>query len=126
MHPANDEMALVAPEFFVPDVAAAVTYYTDKLGFRKLRADPTFAIVMLGEAVVMLAHESLYQGTPGNPRGGAVDIRIMVPDVDAMRARCLENGVDIVHDIGDRFYGLRDFIIRDPSGFRIRFASPLT
>jgi hypothetical protein len=27
--------------------------------------------------------------------------------------------------IGDRYYGLRDFTIRDPDGFGVRFASVL-
>jgi hypothetical protein len=66
----NDELALVAPEFFVPNVDEAVRFYCDKLGFRLLRADPAFAIVMLGQAVVMLAHESLYPPmAPGERRG---------------------------------------------------------
>ena len=31
-----------------------------------------------------------------------------------------------MNPIGDREYGLRDFIISDPFGFRLRFASALT
>jgi hypothetical protein len=30
-----------------------------------------------------------------------------------------------MHPIGDRFYGLRDFTLADPSGFEIRFAQAL-
>ncbi len=50
----------------------------------------------------------------------------MVDDVDAMYRRATDNDVTIVHDIGDRPYGLRDFIIRDPDGFRLRFAAPVS
>ena len=57
------------------------------------------------------------------PRGVGIDTRIMVDDVDAMYRRATDNGVTIVHDIGNRPYGLRDFIIRDPDGFRLRFAA---
>ncbi len=95
-------------------------------------ADPAgrvlFAIIHLGMAVVMLADESLYIAMGGSlesRRGAAVDIRVMVADVDAAYNRCRENGVEIVHDIGDRYYGLRDFVITDPNGFRLRFASAL-
>ncbi len=49
----------------------------------------------------------------------------MVDDVDAMYRRATDNDVTIVHDIGDRDYGLRDFIIRDRDGFRLRFAAPV-
>jgi hypothetical protein len=33
--------------------------------------------------------------------------------------------VEIVHEIADRYYGLRDFVISDLNGFRLRFASSL-
>ena len=45
--------------------------------------------------------------------------------LDAVYNRCREGGVEIVHEIGDRYYGLRDFVISDLNGFRLRFASPL-
>jgi len=127
------EVVPVAPEFFVSDVGAAIQFYTDKLGFRLVRLEPEgepnprtiFAIVALGEAHILLANESLYAGGHLRERGAGVDIRIMVPDVDAIYERCHENSVAIVHDIADRYYGLRDFIIADPNGFRLRFAAPL-
>jgi len=127
------EVVPVAPEFFVSDVGAAIRFYTDKLGFRLVRLEPegapgptsVFAVVELGEAHILLANESLYAGGHLRERGAGVDIRIMVQDVDAIYERCDENSVAIVHDIADRYYGLRDFIISDPNGFRLRFAAPL-
>ena len=131
------ELAPITVELFVPDVEASVRFYTEKLGFELVRLEreavegrerATFAIVGVENAVMMLAQESLY--VPGGeglarPRGGGIDTRIVVDDVDAVYRRASDNGVTIVHDIGDRPYGLRDFIIRDPDGFRLRFASPL-
>jgi uncharacterized glyoxalase superfamily protein PhnB len=130
------EVAPVCPELFVPDVAAAIDFYTGRLGFALYRVDPPgepgpsseFAIVTLGRAVVMFAHDRLYQAMAGSiesPRGIAIDVRIMVDDADDVYNRCRESGVEIVHEIGDRYYGLRDFVISDLNGFRLRFASPL-
>ena len=127
------EVVPVAPEFFVSDVGAAIRFYTDKLGFRLVRLEPegapgptsVFAVVELGEAHILLANESLYAGGHLRERGAGVDVRIMVDDADAMYDRCREGGVHIVHDIADRYYGLRDFVITDPNGFRLRFAAPL-
>ena len=130
------EIAPICPELFVPDVAAAIGFYTEKLGFALYRVDPPgepgpsseFAIVTLDLAVVMFAQDRMYEavgGTVESRRGVAVDIRIMVDDVDAMYQRCRQNGVEIVHDVADRYYGLRDFVIADRNGFRLRFASPL-
>ncbi len=116
---------------FVPDVEAAIRFYTERLGFTLLSKDAgrgftDFAELALDEAVVMFAHESLFHGAQSAAdRGGMVDIRIMVRDVDATCRRAREHGVTVVLDIADRPYGLRDFIIRDLNGFRIRFASPV-
>ncbi len=128
------EFAPLAVELFVPDVAAAVRFYTETLGFRLHRTDPEgsdaplFALASLGSAVFMFMSDRYYAG--GSPdldrrRGEGVDIRVMVEDVDAIYARAREAGMVLLHPIGDRDYGLRDFIVRDPFGFRLRFASPL-
>jgi predicted enzyme related to lactoylglutathione lyase len=127
-HPS--EIAPVAPELFVPDVMAAVDFYTETLGFTRHRVEPTFGIVGMGEAIVMFADERMYGamgGRAGSPaqRGAFIDIRIMVEDVDAAYQRYKNGGLEIVHDIADRPYGLRDFIVKDLNGFRLRFASVL-
>jgi len=128
------EHALVAPELFVADVDAAVRFYTEKLGFELVRREQdggrgTFAIVALGEAIVMLADQGHYGpmggGDSAGPRGSAIDIRFVVADVDAVYARCKATDVAIALDIADRYYGLRDFIVRDLNGYRLRFAAPL-
>jgi uncharacterized glyoxalase superfamily protein PhnB len=112
---------------------AAVRWYAEKLGFEIVRVDPhgsetpTFALTALGEAVIMFMHEAFYAGdrTELDGRGAGIDVRVMVEDVDAVHKRARDAGAHIAHEIGDRDYGLRDFIMRDPNGFRLRFASPL-
>ena len=126
------ELAPLAVELFVPDVAEATRFYADTMGFTVIRAtppeEPVFAIACLGEAVVMFMYDRFYAGTRADLdyRGAGVDIRLMVADVDAVYARTREAGLELLNPIGDRDYGLRDFIVRDPFGFRLRFASPLT
>ncbi len=68
------ELAPVAPELFVPNVAAAIRFYTEKLGFRLARAEredheTTFAVVALGKAKVLLADEKLVRDA-GRGGGG--------------------------------------------------------
>ena len=124
----GEPLVKVAPEFFVRDVAAAVQFYVDKLGFVVLRQEPDFAVVALGDAHVLLAHESIAPDRAelaGTTRGAGLNVRIMVDDVDEIYERAKANGVRIVHDIRDRPYGLRDFIFADPDGFMLRFAAPL-
>jgi uncharacterized glyoxalase superfamily protein PhnB len=124
------ENAALAVELFVPDVRAAVAFYADTLGFEFLRADDdgadnyTFAALAMGEAFLMLMSDAFYRHDLTN-RGAGVDVRVMVPDVDAVYKRVTDAGAEIANRIGDREYGLRDFIMRDPWGFRLRFASLL-
>lgn len=123
------ELAPVAPELFVPDVSAAVAFYRDILGFETHRVEHDFAIVGIGHAIIMFADQRIYGAMGGQSgereRGAYIDIRIMVADVDISYQRCLDATLDITHFIADRPYGLRDFIVRDLNGFRLRFASPL-
>ena len=126
------ELTPLSVELFVPDVTEATRYYANTLGFTVLRMtpgqEPIFAIASLGEAVVMFMHDRFYAGARADLdyRGAGVDVRLMVPDVDTVYERVREAGVEVMNPIGDREYGLRDFIMRDPFGFRLRFASTLT
>ncbi len=52
-------------------------------------------------------------------------LRIMVPDVDAIWSHIQEQRLPIGVPIDDRPYGLRDFTVKDPAGFEIRFAQIL-
>jgi catechol 2,3-dioxygenase-like lactoylglutathione lyase family enzyme len=128
----TERLAPVAPEFFVRDVDASIEFYVDKLGFTLVRADPegdgrhSFAVLARGEAEFLFVHESALG--PANraalpyPRAAGVDIRLMVEDVDGVYASVRARGVDVVLTLDDRPYGLRDFIISDADGYRIRFA----
>jgi catechol 2,3-dioxygenase-like lactoylglutathione lyase family enzyme len=126
---AVDEEVPTAPELFVPDVEATVRFWVERLGAECVRLERgSFGVVRLEASIVFVAHESHYGamgGTLGGPRGVGLDVRIVVADVDAVHRRVRDAGVEIVHDIADRDYGLRDFIVRDPNGFRVRFASAL-
>lgn len=126
------KFAIVAPEFFVRDVDASIAFYVDALGFTLVRAEPeegaphNFAVVARGNVEFMFAHEAFLgsemRAALSHPRASGVDIRVMVDDVDDVYARARERGANILHHVKDQMYGLRDFIVADPDGFRIRFA----
>jgi len=117
-----------APEFFVRDVERSVAFYTERLGFTVLRQEPDFAVVALGQSHVLLAAEAHTSRAllDAGPRGIGLNVRIMVDDVDALYRRAKAGGVPVTQEIADRSYGLRDFIVADPDGFCLRFASPVT
>lgn len=106
----------VHPGLAVPDVAAAVEYYTTTLGFTPgfiWGEPPAFAGVNLGDAQVFLS-----QGTPGS---GGCEVFFVVGAVDELYAFHQAAGAHVEEDIGDRAYGLRDYSVRDPNGYRLTF-----
>ena len=100
----------------VPDVEAAVRFYTEKLGFTlafKWGEPTTFAGVKLGAAEIFLS-----EGSP-NPAG--CGLAFVVGDADELLGYQQAGGVEVVEEIGDRHYGVRDYAIRDASGYRLSF-----
>ncbi|HEX5872374.1 MAG TPA: VOC family protein [Longimicrobium sp.] len=106
----------VHPGLTVPDLQAAIEFYTGRLGFTPgftWGQPATFAGVNLGEVQLFLS-----QGTPG-PGGCAVSF--VVSDADALYAFQRAAGVEVVEEIADREYGLRDYAVRDLNGYRLSF-----
>ena len=98
---------------------ALLSFY-GALGFRTERRTGPFAVINGYGMRVFLAEDS-------NALIGQrwTNVRIVVPDVDQIWQCVKSLGLPIVNSIGDRPYGLRDFVVADPSGFEIRFAQVL-
>jgi len=104
------------PELHVGDIAAAIEFYTRKLGFRlgfTWGEPPAMAGVNLGNVQMFLL-----RGIP-NPAGCSVSF--VVGDADELYEYQRANGVEIVVPIGDRDYGLRDYRARDFDGYELSF-----
>jgi catechol 2,3-dioxygenase-like lactoylglutathione lyase family enzyme len=105
----------------VSDIAAAVDFYTKKLGFTlgfTWGGDPpTFAGVNLGKVQMFLQ-----KGTP-NPQGCSVFF--LVGDADQLCEFHRANGVEITEAIDDRDYGIRDYGVRDLHGYKLSFGHHL-
>ena len=105
----------------VSDVAAAVEFYTTKLGFSPgfvWGEPPRFAGVNLGEEQMFLR-----LGTP-EPRGCAV--YFVVGNADELFEHQRAMGVEILDPPGAREYGLRDYRVRDPHGYELGFGHRTT
>jgi len=57
---------------------------------------------------------------------GSCFIYFPMTGVDALYARCKDNGVQIDMDIEDRPWGMRDFRIADPFGNRLGFGEAIS
>jgi catechol 2,3-dioxygenase-like lactoylglutathione lyase family enzyme len=52
----------------------------------------------------------------GNDDMSAPGISVGVPDVDAVHARAVEQGLEIAYALRDEDWGVRRFMLREPSG----------
>jgi catechol 2,3-dioxygenase-like lactoylglutathione lyase family enzyme len=104
----------------VVDISAAVEFYTKKLGFQQAFTwgdPPTFAGMTLGKVQMFLQ-----KGTP-DPKGCTV--YFLVGDADQFYEFHRGNGVEVAQEIGDREYGIRDYIVRDLHGYYLSFGQRL-
>ena len=52
----------------------------------------------------------------GNDDPAAPGISVEVDDVDAVHSRAMERGFEIAYDLRDEEWGVRRFMVREPSG----------
>ena len=108
----------------VADVAAAVRFYRDKLGFTGewLWGDPpTFGGVSWGRVGVMFCLQpELAARVEGHQHA------FFVSGVGELHERHRQNGVQVVSPLEAKPWGLREYTVRDPNGYHLRFGEPVT
>lgn len=100
----------------VPDIQAAVEFYTTQLGFSLgfiWGEPPSFAGVLLGKMQLFLK-----LGTP-SPEG--CEVYFVVGNADELFEYQRANGVEVTEAPADRDYGLRDYCIHDLNGYELSF-----
>ncbi len=106
-------------EIVGPDLDALLGFYLS-IGFKLERRSGDFAVVHWQSTRLFLA-----QNTQAPVCDCWRNIRIMVDDVDSLWRESNLLQLRIGTEIGDRAYGLRDFVLVDPAGFGLRFAQAL-
>jgi uncharacterized glyoxalase superfamily protein PhnB len=108
----------------VPDVRATVEWYTS-IGFKLVGQNEddgelNWAKLSFGNSEIMLNTD----GKPSAEHRREVDLYITVDNADEMYRR-LKDRVQVVVDLYDTFYGMREFIIRDNNRFWVAFGQPM-
>ena len=109
----------VSVRYMVDDVAAAVEFYTTKLGFTLLtNAVPAFADVQRGNLRLLLSGPASSAGRPmgdgAQPGpGGWNRIHLLIDDIEAEVARLREQGATF-----------RNEIVRVPGGAQVLLVEP--
>ncbi len=124
-----DSTEQLVTEIVVRDIKRSTKFYRE-LGFKVLREAGDFVELSWEDHQLYIAELSAYHEIdsddlelPEPPKFPLANIRIMVPNVDDYWKLVKEMRAQIVIPIADRYYGLRDFIISDPDGFGVRFAT---
>ena len=94
------------------DPAASRAFYEDVVGL-ELAMDMDW-IVTFRSSSNETAQLTVMGGDATAPV--APDVSIEVEEVDAVHARAVERGYEIVHPITDEPWGVRRFFVRDPNG----------
>ena len=117
----------IVPMIHVPDVLATAEWYASiGIEIRDLAREDgdngavVWALLRLGESTIMLN----CGGTPSDALRREFDLYIHTDDVDKLRAR-LDGHVNVIEDLRDTFYGMREFLLRDFNGFWITFGQPV-
>lgn len=111
----------VVPIFNVLSVESSIEHYTTKLGFTKDwdwpdgQEDKTFASVTNGNVSVFFCERC--QG------GGKAWLSVYVKDVDAVFKQYQASGATIVEAPADQPWGLREMLVEDMDGNRLRVGS---
>jgi catechol 2,3-dioxygenase-like lactoylglutathione lyase family enzyme len=124
-----DPTEQLVTEIVVRDIRRSTEFYR-RLGFKFLRDGGDFVELTWEDHRLFLVelsafHEIDHVELPTPPQFPLANVRVMVPNVDDHWRLANEIGARIIVPIADRNYGLRDFIIADPDGFGVRFASTL-
>ena len=113
----HDELtAQSVVEVVVPDLQATLDFYL-RLGFTIERQTSTFITLRWDTIILFIAENN---NAPCAPRW--TNVRIIVSDVDTIWNHVQSKRLPVGSPIADRPYGLRDFTVKDPAGFEIRFA----
>jgi catechol 2,3-dioxygenase-like lactoylglutathione lyase family enzyme len=117
-----------ATVLLVRDVARALDYYRDRLGFEGHAWDRNPEHYGYASRDGCHVHFACFGGTEPRPHSTVVppdmfDVYVYVDDVEALHAELRERGADIIGGPHDAVYGLREIRVRDPEGYILAFGT---
>lgn len=117
-------------EWYTPSLEKSIAFL-QAFGFMVLRREEAFAELSYGRNRLLVEqmqedYNSEEDSAAVGYRGYHGNLRILVDNVDAVyQSAMLINGCRVLKELGDRYYGLRDFTVGGPYGLALRFAQPL-
>ena len=92
-------------------------FFLDLLGF-EVAMDIDWVVTLTSPT-----NPSVQVNVIGNDDMAAPGISVGVPDVDAVHAKAVERGLEIAYSLRDEEWGVRRFMLREPSGTLVNVVS---
>ncbi|MBA2469078.1 MAG: VOC family protein [Chloroflexia bacterium] len=124
-------MSDVQPALYIDDIEEAIAFYRDGLGLTvnvfgtdPETGRPNIFLATIEDAKFLVSRDSTFAKSDGSGSGGVTLYFHLDSPVDGYveRFRSAE-GVEIVEDLTDQWWGDRTFAIRDPWGYVLLFSS---
>ncbi len=119
-----------APGFTVSDIQKSLAWYRDVLGFypkdRWESDGKLMGVEMAAGAVTFMLGQDDWKKGRGRVKGEGFRIYCTTAqDVDALAARIKARGVVLTQEPRDESWGMRDFALTDPDGYKITIGADL-
>ncbi len=102
----------IVPDFNSTDLAKSKSFYQDVLGLKPVM-EQEWIITFASDAIAAPQISIMTEGGSGAP---VPDISVEVDDVDAVHAKAISLGYEIVRELCDEEWGVRRFFVKDPDG----------
>ena len=112
------------PVIATRDVAATVRYFEQTLGFEQQWVwgePPVYAGVKAGGALVYIGLDPEMAAAIQERRLGP-DLFLWVNDIESVYARHRERGAEIVEELAERPWGVKQYVLREPNGYLLKVA----
>jgi uncharacterized glyoxalase superfamily protein PhnB len=128
--PATLRLRSVTPAFTVNDIQASIGWYRDVLGFfvaQEFEHDGKLASASLkaGAVEIYLTQDDFAKGRDRHKGVGFSLYCTTAMDVDELAAAITERGGVLTQPPTDQSWGVRDFAVADPDGFKITISTAL-
>jgi catechol 2,3-dioxygenase-like lactoylglutathione lyase family enzyme len=122
-------MRITGQTYWVADATMSYKFYK-KLGFEVSEVVDRHAVVKCGSFEITLVtlrdEDQFSRDALGQPKGFGVYLYIWVEDVDAKYAETKKLGMCASSEPRDWPWGNREFVIKDPDGYKLCFWSKST
>ena len=112
------------PVIGAADVRETIRYFEETLGFERQfiwGEPPVYAGLEAGGAVLYVCLDRDLADAI-RERSLGPDVFLWVQDIDSVYQQHKANGANIIEELATRSWGARQYVIREPNGYRLKIA----